>query len=151
MANDDPLKYRFRAEYEDGEVFEQNADDVSAVDPLKSAFFDVDHARLRTFSLWGPDAACLVDLRDGHFELSVNGSGAFPFIIHEPREVVGPFRLFFFRRQRAHLKTNYRVGEDGQYHQDGPSFDGGREVTFRLGWEAQTPEGNPVSRIMEFV
>ena len=50
MLNDNPMKYRFVVEYEDGSLFEQNEEDVSKVDPKRSAFFDIQQDRVKTFS-----------------------------------------------------------------------------------------------------
>lgn len=148
--NSDPLKYRFRAEYADGEVFAQNAADVSAIDPLRSAFFDVDHARLRTFSLWSDEGQALVDLTDGHFEVANGIDAVFRFVLHDPRDVVGPFRLVFFRRNRKHIRSQHKLDDDGIWRQETAWEDAGHEITFRLGWEADTPEGGTIQRVMEF-
>ncbi len=141
--NDDPLKYRFVAEYKDGTVFAQNSDDVSAQDSKRSAFFDVRQDDLKTFSLWHGRSGFLVDLEDGHFE-----AGGAVFRFHAPGEVVPPFKLIFFRRHRQSVTVDYKLDEDKRPVEAG-SHDRTHEVTFRLGWSAQTPGGEPIERVME--
>lgn len=67
------LKYLFEAAFLDQHVIQQTQHDVSAIDPSKSAFYDVLHyaSDLVTFSLIGPGGAT-VYLYTGHFR--VNGT-----------------------------------------------------------------------------
>lgn len=141
--SDNPLKYRFVAEALDGAVLVQNAADVSAVDPQRSAFFDVAVNRLRTFSLHGPEHAVLVDLTDGHFEIDQA-----VFRMHEEGKVVSPFELVFFRKHRHHANVTFTVGEDGQWaHGDPQQIK--HEIIFRIGWKAHDPKGEVIERVIE--
>lgn len=142
-TNSDPLKYRFVAEYVDGTILQQNAEDVSAVDPKRSAYFDVDHSRLRAFALLGKEHNFLVDLQDGHFEVD-----KVVFSVHDAKDAVPPFKLVFFRRHQNSIKMDYRVEQNGDTLWQ-RTYDPTHRVSFRLGWEAQTPSGDPVHRILE--
>lgn len=124
------LKYLFTAEYKDGTLFTQNPEDVSAVDPKRSAFFDVKHDQLIGFVLSDGKNTFGVDLTDGHFE--INGV---PFFLHETE--MRDFKLFFFRR---HSHTFSSDGAE-QTH----------TITYRLGWRAYDPTAREeTERIIEF-
>ena len=143
MPTDNPMKYVFVVEYLDGSTFVQNDKDVSAIDPARSAFFDVAQDQVKTFSLWGDDHAYLVDLRDGHFEVD-----GVTFKMHEPNEALPPFRLIFFRRHRhqmtAHLQMNsQRTWEQTQREPET------HEIVFRMGWQALNARGENIQRVME--
>ena len=120
------MKYLFRVEYKDGEVFNQNPKDMSKQDPKRSAYFDIDQGRIKTFSLIG-DHSFLVDLEDGHFE--VNGVS---FSMHD--EPFSDFRLIFFRRHRHNFNLKYQELS--------------HEITYRMGWQC-TKDGKNHQRIME--
>lgn len=125
------LKYLFQVEYFDGSFFLQNADDVSANDPKKSAFSDIDQKQVARFSLINQEDNTQyigVDLEDGHFE--ANGM---QFFLHD--EDLKDFRLIFFRRHRH----SFNVEGTEKSH----------KVTYRLGWQTNDKEGKNVQRIME--
>jgi hypothetical protein len=122
-----PPKYLFLAEYRDGFIYRQSADDVSQQFPTRSAFYDIRHQPIRPerdlvrFGLFGPGMVAMVNLVDGSF--FVNGQ---PFRMTE-----GPVencRLFFRKKNLAGLVD----GQEVHY------------VTYRLGWEA-----GEQSRILE--
>ena len=120
------LKYLFHAEYTDGTIFYQMPEDVSKQDSKRSAFYDVDHSRLRAFHLLGQEYCYTVNLVDGSF--MVNGVS---FRMHE--EPLENFRLIFFRRHTH-------------------SFTGSSEthkIVYRLGWQATDAEGRNQQRVME--
>lgn len=115
---DAPLKYLFVAEYHDGSMFEQPADDRSkdydaTTDHNKSAFGDVEHHRLKRFHLVEqaePQDVYSVDMESGAF--AINGR---PFDVHpqlfNPRDY--KLRLIFFREARR--ETNMATGETISY------------------------------------
>lgn len=120
------LKYLFRAEYEDGHIIVQEADDQSKLDPQRSAFYDVLQydSKLVTFMLFpaGVDMAndesahtYEVDLIDGHFEID-----GIPFKMHEVELI--DFRVLFFRVRDNHFRP------DGEYL--------GNDTHYRIGFQA---------------
>lgn len=122
------LKYLFSVEYLDGSTFQQNAEDVSRINPKKSAFYDVRKDQVKRFTLSDGTNNFTVDLRDGHFE--ING---IPFYFHE--ENYKDYRLIFFRKHKHNFNTNFEEIS--------------HTVTYRIGWQT-THEGKNVKRIMEF-
>ena len=120
------LKYLFRVEYLNGEVFCQTQEDVSKQDPKRSAYFDIDQSKIKTFSLIGENTF-LVDLQDGHFEVN-----RIKFSLHD--ETLSGFRLVFFRKHRHHFNLQYK--------------ELAHEVTYRIGWQC-TKNGKNYQRIME--
>ena len=123
-----PLKYRFTAAYNDGTFFEQNDEDVSASDPTRSAFFDVDQSRLEAFALVGERHIYAVDLSNGQF--AVDGV---PFRMHEG--TVSCLRLIFFRRHTHSINAQYK--------------ELAHQIVYRLGWQGLDEEGRNVQRVME--
>lgn len=123
------LKYLFTCEYNDGTVFEQNEEDRSSQDPLKSAFFDIKHEILVKFTLTGNGHEYSVDLLDGHFEVD-----GVPFFMYEGE--LQNVRLVFFRRHRHTINT-------------GEMEELSHIITYRIGWQANEPDGKNVQRIME--
>lgn len=63
------LKYLFHVLYQDGTIFSQNPEDVSSVDPARSAFHDVVQEKVVRFCLEGDGHTVIVDMSDGHFEI----------------------------------------------------------------------------------
>jgi hypothetical protein len=124
------LKYLFTAQYLDGSVFAQNPEDVSSVDPKRSAFYDVDHSKLAIFYLVSSNNVYSVNLIDGHFE--VNGV---PFRLHDDPELKD-FRLIFFR-QHTH---NYNIITKEELS---------HEIVYKLGWQT-TKEGKNIQHVIEF-
>jgi hypothetical protein len=61
------LKYLFSVIYDDGTQFIQNEEDVSAKDPKKSAFSDVDVDKVFMFTLTSPENSISLNLIDGKF------------------------------------------------------------------------------------
>jgi len=130
------LRYLFEALYNDGTSLRQSQDDVSSVDPTRSAFFDVDHSKLLHFRLVrqeSPVCFYAVDLRDGWF--FVNG---LPFRMHE--YPVTNIRLIFFRRHTH----NFNANSDGT-----PGEETDHRVVYRLGWQGNDYEGKNVQHVME--
>jgi hypothetical protein len=98
------LKYLFTCHFSDGTTIRQSAEDVSQLDPTKSAFYDVSH-RLKDvvkFVLSDGQHTCAVDLTDGHFEID-----GFSFYAHEELSDA-EYRLIYFRRHQ-HNRAMGRV------------------------------------------
>jgi hypothetical protein len=98
------LQYLFEAHLKDGTVISQTPQDVSLVDPEKSAYYDVMQrlSEVEVFGIYNDKATYVVDLRDGHFE--ING---IPFNTLSKEDSteddieLGPdqkFELVYFRR-----------------------------------------------------
>lgn len=127
------MKYLFTALFKDATFYEQTAQDISRVNPAKSAFFDILEQEKQgnsvvMFCLVGGGNDYLVDLRDGHFE--VNGV---PFIMHSEGDLSN-FRLVYFRNRKQHFNLNLKcIGE---------------ETVFNFGWQANTSGGQNIQRIM---
>jgi hypothetical protein len=122
------LKYRFHAVYADGTFFVQNEEDVSARDPARSAFYDVDQSRLEAFALAGEGHTYAVDLTDGTFAID-----GVPFRMHE-----GPLsdlQLIFFRRHTHTISGQFK--------------ELAHQTVYRLGWQATNSAGRRVQRVME--
>jgi hypothetical protein len=135
------LKYLFTAEYKDGSLYQQNADDKSVKEPDKrSCYFDVDQDNLVGFVLRGKDHTYGVDLRDGHFEVD-----GVPFFMKESNKgimfhleelpngkpVAIPLqnlRLIYWRRHTHDIQTNIKTEEQKETD---------HQVVFKLGWQCE--------------
>lgn len=124
-----PLKYLFIAQYKDGSSFLQNKEDISTQDEKRSAFYDVKHEDLHTFSLLGEGNNYLVDLINGCF--SINGV---PFRMHDTE--VTNFKLVFYRQ---HTHT-YKETEEQDHI-----------IVYFMGWEGVDKEGKSISRVMQII
>jgi hypothetical protein len=101
-----PLKYLFEAEFTDGTIYTQTADDVSNIDPKRSQFYDVLHTgkTIKRFSLVGEGNKLTVDLTTGFFE--VNGLT----VLLESTKLPGPpdkFDLVFYRQRTHDIDVTY--------------------------------------------
>ena len=121
------LKFLFEVEYKDGTSFKQNEEDVSFVDPKRSAFFDVKMDDVKRFILRGENVFC-VDLTDGHFEVN-----DVSFKLHE--EELNDFRLIFWRQHTHTLNTKY--------------VEKAHEIVYKIGWQTNGKDGKNIQRIME--
>lgn len=122
------LKYLFTATYSDGSTFTQNAEDKSAIDPVKrSAFYDVDHSKLVTFSLQGEGHSYLVDLRTGHFEID----GVIqPSTTKKPIENL---RLIYYRQHTHTFKLGGQIpGAEGG---EAKTRELDHSVVYVIGWQ----------------
>lgn len=132
------LTYIFQATYEDGSQYTQTVADVSTTDPKKSAFFDVDIAKLHSFGLIGPSDVWAVDLIDGHFE-----HNGVPFRLYQ-YDLIHPLRLVFFRYAQVHSTFAATIGDD-------LTPDLSKELKrehyyagYEIGWESEDNKGNPL-------
>jgi hypothetical protein len=120
------LKYWFGVVYKDGSTFDQNEEDKSTVDPLRSSYFDVRLEDVVVFYIHDDESAYSVNLETGEF--AVDGHH---FRMHDDGEVSGRLELVFHRRHRHDFNGTTEIGH---------------AVVYRIGWVC--PETN-VTRIME--
>jgi len=128
------LKFLFVAIFKDGSKHEQTQEDISAINPeeKKTAFYDVKQRleEVAAFVLTDGENVYSVHMDDGHFE--ING---LPFIIHEPQELFNP-RLIYFRRHRHEILR--QTGKEVKHN-----------ITYRMGWQANTKEGKNIQAVIE--
>jgi hypothetical protein len=132
-GNPMPLKYLFKATFQDGSVIEQTPDDRSANDPEnRSQFFDAlersKNTRMTSFLLQGQGHEYAVDLTDGHFEID-----GVPFRMIEG--MLPYYEIVFFRRH-----THDFVAGTGQ--------ETNHSIVYRLGWQCND-DGKNYQRVME--
>ena len=131
------LKYLFQVEYRDGSTFKQSAEDVSAADPKRSAFFDVRKEEVKRFTLVGGGLLIkdklTVDLTDGHFE--VNGT---PFFMHDSATALKEMELVFHRQHTHHVNAASFVETAHIVH-------------YCIGWRAKDEKGSEIKRVMEIL
>lgn len=132
------LKYLFIVEYQDGSAFKQNAEDVSLIDPMRSAFFDVKLDEVKRFHLYGGGTFIkdkfTVDLTDGHFEVM-----GIKFFMHDSALRLKNIKLKFYRQHTHNFNFN-----PGQQVKETAHL-----VDYCMGWEAEDENGNPIERILE--
>jgi hypothetical protein len=117
------LKYLFECHFNDGTRLLQTPEDVSSIDPTRSAFYDVVQRLddVDAFVLYEPgpnivpNVNLIVDLKTGLF--SLNGV---PFLASNPSETIPPdskFRLVYFRRH-THITNGdgEQISHDTEYH-----------------------------------
>lgn len=126
------LTYLFTVTYKDGTEFRQTSDDVSNVDPKRSAFFDVRQDEVQTFSLSNGEHTYSVCLTDGHF--SVDGRR---FFMHDTNETLEDLRLIFYRK---HTHSFHQASGTELAH----------DIKYCLGWQT-TKDGVNVKRIMQII
>jgi len=113
------LKYLFDANFSDGSVIRQTPEDVSALDPSKSAFFDVlQRNDLVFFRLRDREHSYSVDLIDGSFYIDTFAFEAQPS--GQPIPEGGKYKLIYWRDHK-HI---FNAGEENSH-----------EVAYRFGWE----------------
>ena len=131
-----PLKYLFTATFADGSVIEQDANDISKLDPKKrSMFYDVlaysEKSPMVSFLLKGNGHEYKVDLQDGHFEID-----GISFLMHE--DILPFYRVVFFRNHTHSFNV-------GQVKSEEISHD----IVYRMGWQS-TYRGTNYQRVMQF-
>lgn len=130
------MKYLFKVLYNNGDVYEQNEDDVSVTDPKKSCYFDVKQDQVKAFALCGKGHTYLVDLKDGHFEID-----GIPFVMHEENDLLKDFRLIYWRRHTHSF--NQRIDAHSQPEEIA------HNIVFRFGWQATNPKGQNIQEVMQ--
>ena len=133
------LKYLFRCQFNDGEVFNQTQEDKSKLIEGKSAFTDVlkkqevEGKKIKLFFLDSANDSYAVNLDDGSF--TVNGR---TFFMHEQTvdksKKLTNFRLIYFRRvqQSINLTTDKQTSN----------------IIYLIGWQANYPDGTNCKQIM---
>jgi hypothetical protein len=145
------LKYLFTVLYKDGSVFHQCPEDVSAVDPRRSAYTDAlhriengkfvldesgqlisRHQDIYRFMLLGTDPegkdrSFMVDLVTGDFEIDCAS-----FRIHDRNQEFGPRNLIFFRNHTHTIQVKTVIGQPETAQLDNHS----EEIVYRIGWGA---------------
>jgi hypothetical protein len=144
------LKYLFRVTYKDGSVSKQTKDDISALDPKRSCFYDVVQKLhevwlfelIETIPILPKKYA--VDLITGEF--SVNGQRfqlGWNNIMDVPPDVaLPPFKLIFYTQVKRHTRVTYQVKTGNILKQEPAGFD---KVYF-IGWEAKDNKGRNIKR-----
>lgn len=132
MPGNGGLKYLFGVRYRNQSEFFQSPDDISAQDPARSAFFDVDLEEVELFQLEGEGHKYLVDLRDGHFEID-----GVPIFVGSPDENGLPTtrRLQFFRRHWHSFDVAQRKETT-------------HEIAYFLGWKGRDAAGAEIERMI---
>jgi hypothetical protein len=118
------LSYLFECHFKDGTMIQQTEQDVSTIDPARSAFYDV-MQRLDdvvVFGVYNEQSTYAVDLRDGHFE--ING---FSFNVNKEELPEDAKRELVYFRRHVHVTV---VG------QEAPPEDVSHSVEYFLGWRA---------------
>lgn len=111
LASKVPLKYLFAVSYKDGTTFAQNEEDISTIDPKRSAFYDVKQDEVKTFTLDdGVGNGATVDLETGFLAAFQRNKSTMGFT-----EDIGPkpYKLIFWR-QHTH---NFNIGLDELSHE----------------------------------
>ena len=118
------MKYLFEAHLESGEVIRQTPQDVSAIDPIKSCWYDVLQRidEVYAIALIRPDgtAVAIAGMMDGTFQLGGQSFHALPFDKNNRPLMGGRYRAQYFRRhthqidvagrQMIDLATGYAIG-----------------------------------------
>ena len=112
------LKYLFTATFSDDTSIQQTPEDVSLVDPKRSAFYDVLQRiaagdKLIGFSLTDGTHTASLDLITGQFTINGLPFGCYPDKMPTPE---ADYRLIYYRRHQQHFTLNYQeVGHDIQF------------------------------------
>jgi hypothetical protein len=131
------LSYLFECHLNDGTLIQQTPEDVSVLDPTRSAYYDVVQrkADVEVFGIFNDDHTYAVDLRDGHFEIDgvpfnvLSGDPVLAvdqklelvyFRRHIQTMVLGAVEMIeeapteFFIGWKTTIKTPNKEGEDGE-------------------------------------
>lgn len=139
------LKYLFTALYSDATQFSQTDADISTRDPKRSAYYDIDHDRLVAFALKlnskDKFEEYTVDLRTGEFFF--NGLSVSNVLFNKDDQeysfTAAPpglkLRLIYFRKNSITFNT--------------PNSITSKDTSYLLGWQATTPGGENVKRIIQ--
>ena len=108
------LKYLFTVKYSDGSIFEQNPEDVSQIDPQKSAFYDVLESgkQVEIFSLSDGVNTYSINLKNAKFYLN-NKAFIFPDKLPQRGDVM---ELVFFRRHTHELNGDEELSHEIIYY-----------------------------------
>lgn len=123
------MKYKFKAIYKDGTEYNQNPEDVSISNPLKSCYYDVDQSKLKIFALYNDSTVAAVNLENLSF--NINGAN---ILLHEPELSIENIRLIYYRRNKIVF---------------GPQSKN-ESVTFNIGWQGNI-NGENIKRIVTLI
>lgn len=117
------MKFLFECHFNDGTVLQQTEEDVSKIDPTRSAFYDVVQRNddIAVFGIFNDQNTYAVDLRDGSFLVN-NAKFTIPALVE--KDPLLKFQLVYFRRH-FHMTI---MGSQ-------PSEDLSHQVEFHLGWK----------------
>lgn len=155
------LKYLFEAEYFDGQIYRQNAEDKSIKFPpikdengiwqgkscMSDIQADVDNFLIRRFTLIEQSnlfkSHYSVFLNTGHFE--INGK-AFEVEGERPLPIENAkFKLIYFRVRRVHQNVTYQT-KTGQILNRSRTFED--PVKFMIGWQCDINGKNYQQKIL---
>ena len=115
------LAYLFECHFTDGTILQQTPEDISQIDPTRSAFYDVMQRNddVMVFGLVNDEHTYAVDLRDGHFEVD-----GVPFEIHGQDVLPNDtkYRVVYFRRVTHTITQGYSIVES--------------IIKYHIGWQA---------------
>lgn len=105
------LKYLFKVEFQDGTTFTQSKEDVSELDPKRSAFYDIlqSDKKIKKFTLRRFLERYSVDLTTGEFE--INGTkiiveSDLPFVENN----LPKLELVFYRQHKQAMDVTFALG-----------------------------------------
>lgn len=117
-------RYLFEAQYKDGQIYRQNADDISVADPTKSCYYDVKVDDVEYFTLSDGKSVYVLDLKDGGFCINCADK------IYLTIDTLYNFKLVYFKR------VTLSITEDSR----------SVTVNYVLGYTAVDGEGTQVSK-----
>jgi hypothetical protein len=126
------LSHLFICFFNDGSFIQQTEEDISTIDPVRSAFYDVAQRPndVVLFCVVGNGHNYTVDLRDGHFEIDGVRFDARPDMPDDDCE----YRLIYFRRHKQIVIQ----GKDGEH-----------SIKYHIGWQT-TINGKNYQQIISF-
>lgn len=146
--------YHFKAEYLDGTIYEQGADDISVQDPEKNAFYDIFYQPIRPldqlamFHLISPDGLpeFSVSFIDGHFR--VGGVAYFPYErMKDGKDIVlSNYRLIYRAMRSAETTVKFTHGKD-QGEVTGANIS---TAGYIVGYQANDQDGKNHTYVMRF-
>lgn len=132
-----PLDYLFIAETFSGQLIKQTPDDISSIDPTKSAFYDVIQSLpLKSFSLVGRGQIFKVDLVDGHMEINGNPipSDKQP---HEGSTITPIYYRETMQLQKHEYEKRFTDKILGLFYWDAHSKNMTPHEVYKIGWQAR--------------
>lgn len=128
------LKYLFKSEFSDGTTFTQTQEDVSKIDPTRSAFYDIleSKSKIKKFTLSKFFEHYSVNLETGEFEINgvtfeVETGKPPPIIDGHPPEL----KLIYYRQHKQKMNVTVDT-ESGIVTNATPGSD---DITYFIGWE----------------
>lgn len=141
------LKYRYTVDFVDGTTFDQPKDDVSTIDPKRSAFYDVlqSKVKVKRFTLKRLLERYSVDLLTGTFK--INGVEVIPEPVIDKKTgkelVVIDRKLIWYMNVQKHFNATYSTIKGSLLKMDNLN----EERIFYFGWET-TIKGKNYKRVI---